>query len=204
MIYFDVEQNTDEWLALRLGKFSASMAGDLFMDKKTKGYKDAIRKIAYEIATGESEESYSNRWMQRGHEKEPFAADNYERYMFESLEKVGLYQYNDFVCASPDRKIIGKNAGVEFKCPSASVYDEYLETQKVPKDYYFQIHWQLLCTGWDYVDYMPYYSQNLKQICIRIERDEDVLNIIKEKAEECILEVKEKIKIISNNSILIA
>ena len=31
---YDIEQNTDEWIAEKLGKFSASSAADLLMDKK--------------------------------------------------------------------------------------------------------------------------------------------------------------------------
>jgi len=197
MKHYDIDQNSDEWLALRLGKFTASTFGDLFMDKKTAGYRKAIIKVAFERVTGESEEMYNNKWMQRGHEKEPFARENYELLTFNSLENAGFYEYSDFVGASPDAKIIGKNAGCEFKCPSFQVYYEYLETKRIPKDYYWQIHGQLLCTGWDYIDYMPFSSPALKQILIPVERDEAIQKQLKEKLEECIEEVKiliEKIK----------
>lgn len=190
IIHYDIEQNSEEWELIRLGKFGASMFGDLFMDKKTAGYQKAIIKVAYERVTGESEEGYSNKWMQRGHEKEPFAAENYELFTFNSTENAGYYQYNEYVGASPDRKIVGINAGCEFKCPSFQMYNEYLETQKLPKNYYWQVHGQLLCTGWDYVDYMPFSSPKLKQILIKIERDEKVLKLLDERLQECIEEVK--------------
>jgi hypothetical protein len=73
MIHHLIDQNSEEWDALRLGKFTASTFADLFMGKETKGYQNAIIKVAYERVTGECEENYSNKWMQRGHEKEPFA-----------------------------------------------------------------------------------------------------------------------------------
>ncbi len=167
MKHYDIDQNSEEWQALRLGKFTASTFSDLFMKKETKGYSNAIIKVAFERVTGESEEGYSNKWMQRGHEKEPFAVENYELFTFNETEPAGFYEYNDFIGASPDRKITGQNGGCEFKCPSFQVYSEYLETGKIPKSYYWQIHGQLLCTGWDYIDYMPYSSPKLKQI-IRI------------------------------------
>lgn len=198
MKHYDVDQNSEDWDKLRLGKFTASMFSDLFMDKKTVTYQKVIIKVAYEQVTGESEEAYSNKWMQRGHEKEPFAAENYEILTFNSLENAGFYEYNDFVGASPDRKIVGQNGGCEFKCPSFQVYNEYLETQKIPKSYFWQIHGQLLCTGWDFIDYMPYSHPNLKQILIRVERDEDILKVLKEKLEECINEVKILIERIKN------
>jgi predicted phage-related endonuclease len=188
--YYNIDQNSEEWDSLRLGKFTASTFSDLFMDKKTVGYQKAIIKVAYERVTGESEESYNNKWMQRGHEKEPFARENYELLTFNQLENGGFYEYSEFIGASPDAKIIGQNGGCEFKCPSFQVYNEYLETKKIPKSYYWQIHGQLLCTGWDFIDYMPYSSPKLKQILIRVERDDKVLELLKSKLNECIEEVK--------------
>jgi hypothetical protein len=190
MIHYAIDQNSEEWLALRVGKFTASTFADLFMDKKTAGYQKAIIKVAYERVTGESEVSYSNKWMQRGHEKEPFARENYELQTFNSIEDAGFFEYDDFTGASPDAKIIGLNGGCEFKCPSFQVYNEYLETGRIPKSYFWQIHGQLLCTGWDFIDYMPYSSPKLKQILIRVERDEKTLELLKSKLNECIEEVK--------------
>lgn len=190
MIYHDIDQNSEEWLELRRGKFTASTASDLFMDKKTAGYRNAIIKVAYEIVTGESEESYSNKWMQRGHEREPIAAENYELLTFNTTEVCGFFEYNEYIGASPDRKIVGQNGGCEFKCPSFQVYNEYLETQKLPKSYFWQVHHQLLCTGWDFIDYMPFSSPKLKQILIRVERDESIQNMLLDKLNECIEEVK--------------
>jgi hypothetical protein len=192
MKHYDIEQNTEEWDALRIGKFTASTFADLFMAKTTAGYRKAIIKVAYERVTGESEEGYSNKWMQRGHEKEPFAVENYELFTFNTCEPAGFYEYDEFTGASPDRKIIGQNGGCEFKCPSFQIYNEYLETNKLPRDYYWQIIGQLLCTGWDFIDYMPYSNPKLKQILIRVERSqhEAAIEQLKGKLIECIEEVK--------------
>lgn len=192
MKHYDIDQNSEEWDALRLGKFTASTFSDLFMAKSTAGYKKAIIKVAYEKVTGEGEESYSNRWMQRGHEKEPFAVENYELLSFNTCEPAGFYEYDEFTGASPDRKIVGQNGGCEFKCPSFQVYNEYLEIGKIPKSYYWQIIGQLLCTGWDFIDYMPYSSPKLKQILIRVERadHEGSIDRLKATLAECIEEVK--------------
>ena len=190
IVHYDIEQNSEQWDTLRLGKFTASTFGDLFMDKKTAGYRNAIIKVAYERVTGDSEEGYSNKWMQRGHEKEPFAVENYELFSFNETEPAGFYQYDEFTGASPDRKIVGVNAGCEFKCPSFQVYNEYLETQRLPKNYFWQVHGQMFCTGWDYIDYMPFSSPKLKQILLKVERDEKILSQLREKLNECIEEVK--------------
>ena len=54
---FDIKQNTDEWIALKVGKFSASSCAELLMDKKTKGYTGLIDKIVEERMTGNPSES---------------------------------------------------------------------------------------------------------------------------------------------------
>ncbi len=199
MKHYDVEQNSEEWDALRRGKFTASIFGDLFLKKDSKTYENAIIKVAYECVTGECEESYSNKWMQRGHEKEPFACEAYEMLVFKELEPAGFYEYNEFIGASPDRKIVGENAGCEFKCPSFQVYNEFLESggKKLPKSYFWQVHGQLLCTGWDYIDYFPFSHQKLKMIPLRVERDEEILAMLNQQLQIAIEEVKvliEKIK----------
>jgi predicted phage-related endonuclease len=190
MKYYDIDQNSEEWDEVRRGKFTASTFSDLFMKKDSVGYQKAIIKVAYEQVTGESEESYTNKWMQRGHEKEPIAVENYEILTFNQTEIVGFFEYNEFVGASPDRKIVGENGGLEIKNPSFQVYNEYLATKKLPKAYFWQIHGQLLCTGWDFIDYMPFSSPKLKQILIRVERDEPILSQLREQLEISIEDVK--------------
>jgi len=192
--HYDIDQNSETWDELRLGKFTASTFYDLFMDPKTKGYQDAIIKVAYERVTGECEEGYNNKWMQRGHEKEPLAAEYYESYTFTELENAGFWEYDDFTGASPDRKIKYVNGGVEFKCPSFQVYHEYIKTGKINPKYLLQMNGQMLCTGWDFIDYMPFSSPKLKQKIIRVERDELVIDQLKNKLITCIEEVKQLIE----------
>jgi hypothetical protein len=196
MIFYDVIQNSEEWDALRLGKFTASEFGNLFMGKETKGYQDSIIKVAYEKVTGYSEEKFSSKFMQRGHDQETLAREAYELLTFETLENGGFYEYDEFTGASPDAKIQGKNGGSELKRPSFRIYNEYLLSQKLPSIYYWQIHGQMLCTGWDFVDFMPFSHPNLKQVLIRVERDEKVLSLLKEQLLISIEEVKKLIEII--------
>jgi hypothetical protein len=200
--FYDIEQNSDEWYDLRLGMFSASPASVLFMEKKTKGYQNLITKIAFERVTGKTQKQFSNDWMEYGHITEPEASENYQIETFNELENGGLWIANEWMCASPDAKIIGQNAGCEFKCPSVSTYREYIEQYnkktkvELPKDYFYQVHFQMLCTGWEYIDYMPYYSNSLKQLLTRVYRDEKTLDLIKEKINEAINDVNELIQII--------
>lgn len=197
MIFHDVDQNSEDWMALRTGKFTASTFSDLFAKRDSVTYRKAIINVAYERVTGESEESYSNKWMQRGHEREPFARELYESLTFTELENGGFYEYNDFVGASPDAKIKGQNGGCEFKAPSFHIYHEFLESgfKKIPSTYFWQVHGQLLCTGWDFIDYMPYSHPKLKTVPLRIERDEKAIQMLLEQINFAI----EQVKIIVSN-----
>ena len=53
MKFHNIEQNSEQWDNLRLGKFTASTFGDLFMAPTTLGYKRTLARIAYERITGE-------------------------------------------------------------------------------------------------------------------------------------------------------
>jgi len=192
--FHNIDQNSEEWDALRLGKFTASMFGDLFSAPSTLTYKKAIIRVAYEIVTGESEEGYSNKWMARGHEREPYAREYYQNHTFEDIENGGFWEYNKYVGASPDGKIVGKNGGIEIKCPSFFVYNEYLETQKLPGIYFWQVHGQMLCTGWDFVDFVGYSSPKLKPILVRVERDDEVLDRLREKLDIAVGEVRQMVR----------
>lgn len=194
--YIDLDQNSDEWDSLRCGRLTASMFSDLFMDKKTKGYQDVITKVAFERVTGKQQSNFSNKWMEYGHETEPEARENYEMETFNSIDNGGFWFINEYVGASPDGKIKGLNAGVEFKCPSVATYREYLENKEkesvviLPKSYFYQVHGQMLCTGWDFIDYMPYYSPEVKQLITRVHRDEKVISEIVLKIEDAIVDIE--------------
>lgn len=193
--HIDISQNSEDWDILRCGKLTASMFGDLFAKKETKTYQDVITKVAFERVVNKQQINFSTKWMEYGHETEPEAAENYCIETFNEVENAGFWQINDFVGASPDRKIVAENGGCEFKCPSFSTYREYLsnvekhKTVKLPSNYYWQVHGQLLCTGWDYIDYMPYVSPNLKQILTRVYRDESILLQLIEKIKEALEDV---------------
>lgn len=190
IIFHDVEQNSPEWLAVRLGKFTASTFDDLFSAKSTVGYKKAISKVVYERLTGLEYSFYSNKRMDAGHEIELLAAEHYQLETFNELLPGGFFEYNEFVGASPDRRIANQNGGVEYKSRDPHIYFEYIDKGLLPAVNKWQVYGQLLCTGFDFIDYMPYCSPFLKTKIIRVERDETILNELKEKLDESIEVVK--------------
>lgn len=192
--FFDVEQNTEEWLNLRLGKFTASTFSDLFAKPDTISYKKAIDKIVYERITGEAYAgySYSNSRMEAGHELELLAKEHYEMQTFDTILDGGFYQLNNWVACSPDGRI-SNNGIVEFKSRDPHIYFEFIEKGALPSINKWQVYGQLYVTGADFVDYMPYCNPNLKTLILRIYPDNEIFKQLELKLEECIEIVKSRI-----------
>lgn len=188
MIFHNIEQNTPEWLSFRKGKFTASTFKDLFMKETTQGYQDAIYKVAFERLTNESPESFSNDWMQRGHDLESEAREWYELESYNKVHNGGFFEYNEWIGASPDG-LIGDNGLIEIKCPKFSTQIDYLLKKELPKNYYYQVHGQLLVTDRQWCDFVAYHPK-LKNIIIRIERDKKIDEQILDQLQKAIKEVE--------------
>jgi len=192
--YHNINQNTDEWMNLRMGKFTASSFKDLFSAKSTAAYQKAINKVVFERVTGEQPESFSSEYMERGHEMEPLAVHQYELDTFETVDNGGFWSIGDYVGASPDG-LIGEEGLIEIKSPAYNTMINYLIKKELPKIYYWQVHGQLYVTGRKWCDFMAYHPK-LKPLVIRIDRDEKAIEDLKNKLAESIKEVNNRINLI--------
>jgi putative phage-type endonuclease len=194
-MHYKVDQNTDEWMELRRGKFTASSFADLFAKDTTAAYQKAIYRVVYERMTGEQPESFQNDYMKRGHELEPLAIAEYERQTFAEVQPGGFWELNEFVGASPDG-LVGDDGLIEVKCPAYNTMIEYLLNPKLPSQYKWQVHGQLLVTGRQWVDFTAYHPK-LKMLTIRIDRDELLINELNNVLEVSIEKVKQIINKLS-------
>lgn len=188
----EVEQNTPEWDALRLGKFTASGFRDLFAGKSTATYKKAIKKVAYERLTGETPESFHSEYMERGHELEPEAIDKYTISRFPPIEvqSGAFYELNEWVGCSPDGVV--DDGLIEIKCPSYGVMMDYLVEQTLPKEYFYQVHGQMWVTGALWCDFVAYHPK-LPFFVLRVYRDEEAINLIEKEVNMAIKKAKDLI-----------
>jgi putative phage-type endonuclease len=193
-MYHEIEQNSDEWMALRLGKFTASSFADLFMKPTTTTYQKAIYKAVFERMTGEETENFTNSYMERGHELEPFAREEYETQTFTEVQNGGFFELNEWVGCSPDG-LVGTNGIIEIKCPAYNTMIQYLIDRKLPSQYKYQVYGQLYVTGRKWCDFMAYHPK-LKPLIIRIERDETIIKEIENKLNDSIKEAKRIIELI--------
>jgi len=188
MKHFDIAQNSDEWMEIRRGRFTASSFADLFMSKSTAGYKKAIRKVVYERLTGESPESFKSDYMDRGHEIEPLAREQYEINSFNTVKNGGFFELDEWVGCSPDG-LIDDDGLLEIKSPAYNTFIDYLLSGQVPSEYTYQIQGQLYVTGRKWTDFVAYHP-SLPIIIIRVYPDSAIIEQIKTNLAVAISEAK--------------
>jgi len=158
MQFHDVQQNTDEWQALRCGRATASNFGT-FMANDGKPFGDPAKRyalqIALEISTGKkSEFSFTNEHMERGHEQEPIARMLYEETTFCDVSNGGFFDCGDYG-DSPDGLINGDGV-IEIKSVIAPTHYATLLRGSFDPAYRWQLVGHLDCTGRDWVDFVSY------------------------------------------------
>lgn len=195
--FINVVQGTDEWLELRKGKFTASTIKDLFMGTTTAGYEKAIYKVVFEKLSGERVEcEFKSPYMQRGNDLEQEARDKYSFMTFNRVDNGGFFELNEWVGASPDG-LIDDNGILEIKCPAYNTMINYLIKKELPKEYFYQVHSQLLICDKQYCDFFAYHP-SLESFVLRVERDEAVCKDINKKLKESILKAQSIIKQLQN------
>lgn len=160
MIFHDVQQNTDAWMELRLGKATCSNFAT-FMANDGKAFGDPAKRyalqLALEIETGRKAEfSFSNDHTERGHEQEPVARMLYEDENFIGVTNGGFFDhglYGD----SPDG-LVGTDGGVEIKSVIASTHYASLTRGSFDPAYRWQMVGHLECTGREWFDFVSYCS----------------------------------------------
>lgn len=156
-----VQQNTDEWMALRCGKATASNFG-CFMANYGKAFGEPAKRYALQIAleriTGKKAEvGFSNDHTERGHEQEPIARMLYEEVAFADVEDGGFFdcgEYGD----SPDG-LVGMTGVIEIKSVTAPVHYDTVMRGSFDPSYKWQLIGHLDCTGRDWVDFISYCSE---------------------------------------------
>lgn len=198
MIFHDVQQNTEEWEALRLGKATASSFG-CFMAHYGKAFgepaKDYALKIALEKATGrKAEHSFSNAHMERGHAQEPIARMLYEEENFVDVANGGFFCWGTHG-DSPDG-LVGDDGVVEFKAVVASTHYATIRRGSFDPAYRWQLVGHLDCTRRQWVDFGSYcadFPEGQQLVTFRLTRDECTkeLEMLRERRAEFLALVQE-------------
>ena len=195
-----MEQRSDEWREIRVGKVTASRVADVVAKTKS-GYSTSrenyMAQLVCERLTGKPAEQYSNSAMQWGTETEPLARAAYEAKMDVLVDEVGFIDHPSIVNsgASPDG-LVGADGLIEIKCPNTATHIDTLLSQTVPKKYADQIFWQMACTGrdWcDFVSYDPRLPPDLQLFIKRIPRDDKYIQLLEAEVIEFLTETAHKV-----------
>ncbi|WP_430875798.1 lambda exonuclease family protein [Gilliamella sp. G0441] len=178
----EVEQRTDEWFKIRLGKVTASRISDV-MAKTKSGYaasrQNYMAQLICERLTETPAESYTNTAMQRGTELEPTARELYVLNQFDAIvTEVGFIPHPaiENAGASPDG-LVNDDGLIEIKCPNTWTHLEFIQSLKPKREYILQMQWQMICTGRKWCDFVSYDNRlpdNLSFKCVRIYYDENL------------------------------
>ena len=176
----EIEQRTDDWYAVRLGKVTASSLYKVLAKTKT-GYGadrgNYMTQLVLERVTGSKADSYTNAAMQWGIDQEPFARAAYEASRGVMVEEVGFVPHPTIEAAgaSPDG-LVGDDGMVEIKCPdSKTALECWLSDSPVEGKYFAQMQWQMRCAdrAWcDYVVFDPRMPAKAQLFVTRVQRDD--------------------------------
>ena len=183
----DIEQGSDEWKELRLGKVTASSFDKVLAKGRggapSKTRQSYMMQLVAERLTGLAEEGFTNKYMEWGNECEPQARAMYELDNGVDVEQVAFVEYSDNVGMSPDG-LIGNDGLLEIKCPKTTTQIERYLKGEFPLDYMAQVQGQLWISGreWcDFVSFDPRINGESSYFQVRVHRNADyILNLSKE------------------------
>jgi len=179
--YSSAPQGSPEWVALRVGKVTASRLKDwLAVGVKGNALKaraDYERELAYEIQFKVPFTHFVTPAMEAGVLNEAYVAQQYSSAMGVAVEPCGAFYNNRFV-ASPDG-LVGDDGLVEIKWLFDNSFSDVL-ANGVPADHYLQIQGQLWATGRKWCDYVAGNGNTGMFKVIRVEADKDTHSRIKE------------------------
>jgi len=179
MIVHNVEQRTQEWLDLRLGKITSTT----FKKVVGKDWKKYIYSLIADEALGYAEENdFLSPAMEWGLSNEPFAAEEYEKQTGFQLLSAGFIQPDTipYIGLSPDRYYMDgeRIIGIEFKCPDTKKHIEIIHTNTIPSEWENQVHFWFLMdeniVQVDFVSFDPRFTKRPLHVIPTIRPDVDV------------------------------
>lgn len=178
-VYNGIEQGTEEWLKIRLGKVTASGVADVLAKTKTgvsASRGNYLIKLAIQRVTGVVEESFTNDAMQWGKDHEDQARVAYEVASGNFVDQVAFVDHPTikWFGASPDG-LVNHDGLVEIKCPHSATHWSYIKDDGPPTKYYIQMQAQMACTGrkWcDFVSYDPRMPERSQLFIKRVMRED--------------------------------
>jgi hypothetical protein len=171
-----IEQGTDQWRALRLGKITASC----FNDVQAGGVGSApsktrdlyMRKLAGEIITGIPAEHYTNKYMERGNAMEPQARAKYAFMKNVDLDQITFIDRGR-IGGSPDA-FVGTDGILEIKTMAPHLLIEHISRDGIAVEHHAQCQGLLWLSDREWIDCASYYTGMPMKVA-RMYRDQNYI-----------------------------
>ena len=137
MFEIKVEQGSQEWLEMRVGKITGTRLKEVLK----KDNLPLIDEMIAEIGVGQQESTWVSPAMQRGSDMEEVAKNLYSLTKGIEIENIGFCMSfeNDYLGLSPDGFTKDRLGAVEIKCPNTKNHVKYIRMDQIPSDYKPQI-----------------------------------------------------------------
>ena len=192
------EQGSAEWLALRLGKVTASRFAVTMMKGKKKGEPsktahDYLLELVLERYSGKPTPFFTTDAMAYGTKMEPIAREEYESRTGAQVDQVAFIEHDEYIGVSPDGLVAGEGL-IEIKCPQPKTQlRRYLAGEGIPKEYVAQVQGQLWASKRKWCDFLSYSAEvpePAQFLLTRVYRDEEYI----EKLSEAVTTFAEELK----------
>lgn len=202
MIVHNFEQHSEEWFAIRCGKFTASHAGTIATAGT--GLDTLCFELVAEILTKQKKEIFKSAAMEQGNALEPIARTLFELKTGYTVKEVGFVEIDEREGSSPDGIIEledGEITGVEFKCPQDNTYAKLLYDRKIKPEYYAQMQMNMKHWGakrWFYAVYNQHFEEEM--VIIEVPFDPEFVEKLQKGLDKGKNKVKEILSQIGENA----
>ena len=201
-----IEQGTDAWLQLRLGKVTASRVADIIAKTKTgvsASRGNYLIELALQRVTGNIEPMYTNDAMAWGTATEPQARVDYEVKTGNFVDQIAFVEHPtiEWFGCSPDG-LVGNDGLIEIKCPNSATHWATIKDKKPPNKYVIQMQTQMACTNrqWcDFVSFDPRMPERSQLFICRVERDQTMIDEIEIEVMKFLSEVESEVNLMKGS-----
>jgi YqaJ-like viral recombinase domain len=213
LIHEDVEQGSETWLRLRLGKITCSRMKDVIawsFPKPTKnnpeplprekserlGYRKEL--VSERLAGFHGEKKiYVTEAMLWGSMNENIARQNYQLRYGRKVRQVGIIDHPELAIAYSPDGLVNDDGMIEVKClePWNHLY-EIVKPNDMPEQFKAQVQTGLWITNRQWCDFIGYDSRmpgGIDLFSTRVERDEEYIKYLETQARQFLKEVEREV-----------
>lgn len=176
-IFKDIEQGTEDWHRIKLGKIGGTRASGLFV-KTDNLLLELLSEITEDFEL--DEDGFITSAMQRGMDLEPFAFSEASKYIGIDFEPVGWLERedNNLIGISPDGISECLKYAIEIKCPESKRHLKTVLANEIPDDNIDQcVHYFTVNDKLEALYFVSFRPEAIKKIFVKKLTRESFVNM---------------------------